>query len=231
MNQPSILIVDDNPAMQKGVRVALEGAGYAVREADDGRTARRLLAQRLLELALRELRLPDADDRAATRAVKGLDPRISAPLVTAHDDMEYLLEALETGAAGRLLTGSNRGQLLAAVWDVLRGEQVLPPGLAGSRASQLAEENRRELAFLPPKLTERELEVLAWLTSGKTNREIAQELTVSAATVKRHMENIIRKMGVADRTQAAVRAVQLGLAEPAGRSGYAAARPARRATR
>jgi DNA-binding NarL/FixJ family response regulator len=131
-------------------------------------------------------------------------------IVTMHETPEYLLEALRAGAAGYVLKDATRAELLTAVRQVLRGEQVLNGGLAARLLQRMVFTEPARVQDVA-RLTPRELDVLRLLAQGKTNREIAAALIVSAGTIKVHVEHIIAKLGVSDRTQAAVRALELGL--------------------
>ncbi len=161
-----------------------------------------------------DVRMPELDGMAATRMIKQVSPATSVLIVTMHETPDYLLEAIQAGAAGYVLKDATRAELLAAVRQVLRGEAVLDGVLATRLLRRMAHlaplPQRQEMARLTP----RELDVLRLVVQGKTNREIAAALVVSAGTVKVHVEHIIAKLGVSDRTQAAVRAMQLGLVTP-----------------
>jgi DNA-binding NarL/FixJ family response regulator len=139
-----------------------------------------------------------------------------------HENPDYLLEALDAGAAGYVLKDAPAERLLSAVRRTLSGESPLNQELAAQLLRRLAEEKKQAPDPEPRKprnslrdpLTPREAEVLQVLASGRTNQQIAQTLVISRGTVKVHVEHIIRKLGVSDRTQAAVRAIELGLVSP-----------------
>jgi DNA-binding NarL/FixJ family response regulator len=133
-------------------------------------------------------------------------------IVTMHENPDYLFEALKAGAAGYLLKDASQREVVTAIRQVLRGESLLNQDLATQLLRRLAGEAGGGSRPRPPeRLTPRELDVLRLLAQGQTNREIAKSLVVSVGTVKVHVEHIIAKLGVSDRTQAAVRAVELGL--------------------
>jgi DNA-binding NarL/FixJ family response regulator len=142
--------------------------------------------------------------------------------VTMHENPDYLLEALDAGAAGYVLKDAPADRLISAVHRTLNGESPLNQELATRLLRRLAEEKQQKPYTTPSKqreplseaLTPRETEVLTLLTTGRTNQQIAQTLTISKGTAKVHVERIIRKLGVSDRTQAAVRAIELGLTSP-----------------
>ncbi|HZC18138.1 MAG TPA: response regulator transcription factor, partial [Rubrobacteraceae bacterium] len=134
--------------------------------------------------------------------------------VTMHDNPDYLFEAVKGGAAGYVLKDASRDELIAAIRQALDGELPMDPDLAARLLRRLADEARerdpsRPSSELP--LTPRELEVLELLTQGQTNHGIARSLVVSTGTVRAHVKRVIAKLGVSDRTQAAVRAFELGL--------------------
>jgi DNA-binding NarL/FixJ family response regulator len=158
------------------------------------------------------------DGITATRRIKSEQPDVSVLMVTMHENPDYLLEALDAGAAGYVLKDAPADRLINVVRRTLDGESPLNQELATRLLRQLAEEKHHNLYRAPSKrqeplddaLTPRETEVLGLLTSGQTNQQIAQTLTISKGTAKVHVERIIRKLGVPDRTQAAVRAIELG---------------------
>jgi two-component system, NarL family, response regulator DegU len=161
--------------------------------------------------------MPDTDGISATKQIKRRHPKISVLMVTMHDNPDYLLEALKGGAAGYVLKDASQDEVVAAVRQVSEGESPLDTALAARLLKRLVAEavERSPLASrgapsVEP-LTPRELEVLGYTKLGLTNRQIGRELGISPGTVKRHIEHIIAKLGVSDRTQAVVRALELGL--------------------
>lgn len=187
-------------------------------EAENGREALELCHGSCPDLVLMDIRMPEMDGLEATRRVKQACPETSVLIMTSHENPDYLLEAVRVGAAGYILKESTKRELLGVVRNVLQGESVLDHNLAMRLIKHLsAEADRQAQKPVPPpealagSLTSRELEVLRLLALGKTNRELADELVISLSTVKRHVERIISKLKVSDRTQAAVKAVELGL--------------------
>jgi DNA-binding NarL/FixJ family response regulator len=167
-----------------------------------------------------DVRMPEMDGITATRQIKRDHPGVSVLMVTMHENPDYLLEALDAGAAGYVLKDAPAERLINAVFRTLDGESPLNQELATRLLRQLAEEKQhkphpgesKHVEPLDDALTPRETEVLGLVTTGQTNQEIAQTLTISKGTAKVHVERIIRKLGVSDRTQAAVRAIELGVA-------------------
>ncbi len=208
-----ILIADDHELARAGLRSLLAGErGLAVvGEASTGREAVAQCGLLQPHLVLMDVRMPDLDGLSATRMLKQQHPATSVVMVTMHENPDYLLEAIKAGAAGYVLKGATRSEILATMRRVVRGEPVLSAGLAAQLLRRLASGRVPRRADGVGGLTPREQEVLRALARGRTNRQIADELIVSLSTVKPHVEHIIAKLGVSDRTQAAVRAVELGL--------------------
>jgi DNA-binding NarL/FixJ family response regulator len=207
-----IVIADDHELARMGLRTMLapEPDLEVVGEAATGREAVDMSRELKPDLVLMDIRMPDLDGLVATRAIKENDPRTSVLIVTLSEDPDYLLEALRVGAAGYVLKDASRREVVDAVRQVLRGESPLDPKLSAQLIRRLASRTRDSSAAHGDELTHREVEVLRLVAEGKTNAEIAASLFISVGTVKVHVERIIDKLGVSDRTQAAVRAVELG---------------------
>ncbi len=208
-----LVIADDHELVRAGLRKMLTGQRQLelVGEAANGREALALCRRLQPDLALIDVRMPDLDGLATCRAIKQECPATSVILVTIHENPEYLFEALKAGAAGYLLKDVTQRELISAVRQVLRGESILDRELMTHLLRRLARGTVSDAEQPLERLSPREQEVLQWLTHGQTNREIARTLTVSVSTVKNHVEHILAKLGVSDRTQAAVRAIELGL--------------------
>ncbi len=213
-----VIIADDHELARLGLRTMLEPEPdlEVVGEAATGREAVELSRRLEPDLVLMDIRMPDMDGLGATRAIKEELPRVSILIVTLSEDPDYLLEALRVGAAGYVLKDASRREVVAAVRQVLSGESPLDPKLAAQLIRRLAHQTpaKDQPAKHGDELTQRELDVLRLVAEGKTNAEIAQSLFVSVGTVKVHVERIINKLGVSDRTQAAVRGVELGYLTP-----------------
>jgi DNA-binding NarL/FixJ family response regulator len=226
-----LLIADDHDLVRDGFHRMLgrEPDLEVVGEASNGREAVELCRRLNPDLVLMDVRMPEMDGLEATRTIKEEQPLVSVLVVTTYENPDYLLGAIKAGAAGYVLKDAPKRQLVNAVRRVLEGESPINQELAAQLIRRLADEAtqyaqepppslapEKRVAAKPPieELTPRELEVLALLTQGKTNPQIAEALVISRATAKVHVERIIRKLGVSDRTQAVVRAIDLGLVKP-----------------
>lgn len=208
-----VLIVDDHELARAGLAAVLarEPGIEVAGEAGDGAAALDFVARHPVDLVMMDLQMPVMDGIEATRQIKALHPAISIIMVTVQAKPDALMEALRAGVAGYLLKDASRREIIGAVRQVLRGEAFLNPDLVLQTLRRLAQATPGDDAALIEPLTPREQQVLRLLMQGKTNREIARELVISPGTVKVHVEHIIAKLGVSDRTQAAVRALELGL--------------------
>ncbi len=218
-------VADDHDLVRDGFQRMLsrEPDLTVVGEAENGLEAVELCRKLRPDLVLMDVRMPKMDGLEATRRIKEELPTTSVLVVTTYDNPDYLFGAIEAGAAGYVLKDAPKRQLIDAVRRTLSGESPLNQELAMQLISRFAREPqepkappdapRHRGAGAPPleALTPRELEVLRLLAQGKNNPQIAQYLVISRATAKTHVERIIRKLGVSDRTQAALRAIELGL--------------------
>ena len=196
-----------------------------VGEATNGRESVKMCDELRPDIVLMDVRMPEMDGLTATREIKHRHPTICVLIVTTHENPDYLLEAIKVGAAGYVLKDSSRQQLISSVNRALNGESPLDQELAAELLRRMAKldgerqdpaparPRRRAKRELPDSLTPREREVLRLLAPGRPNKEIAEILVVSPGTIKNHVQKIIRKLGVSDRTQAAIRAFEAGLLE------------------
>lgn len=212
-----VVIADDHELARAGLRSMLVGQSGVelIGEARNGREALAICRRLQPDLALIDVRMPDMDGLATCRYIKQELPSISVILITMHETPQYLLEALKSGVSGYVLKDITQRELLATVRRVLRGESVLNPEIVVRALKRLSGTTALQAGLPPVQLSPRELEVLQLLAQGQTNRQIARALTVSVSTVKIHVEHILAKLGACDRTQAAVRAIELGLLDAA----------------
>lgn len=214
-----VALADDQRLLREGLRVILEAAPdmLVVGEAEDGVAATTLAVVEQPDVMLMDIRMPRRDGIAATEIIHKTHPAVRVILLTTYDTPELVVEGLRAGAVGYLLKDCSAEELYTAVRAVARGQVLLQ---ATSAAQLLAGLPPSSLSSpFPPRspaetmgLTEREREVLRLIVQGRSNSEIAAELTVSEATVKTHINHIFAKLGARDRTHAVVLAHQLGLA-------------------
>lgn len=202
-----VLLVDDHEVVRRGLKSLFEGTDiHVVAEAANGQDALKLIKEKRLDLVLLDVRMPDMDGLNVLGRIKLDHPDMPVLMLSTYDNPTYVARAVALGAAGYVLKDAERSKLL----DSIRGA-------ASGQAVWTREELRRVTgALTTPRLnaevevplTQRESEVLKQLALGLTNKEIAQALHISYETVKEHVQHILRKIGVTDRTQAAVWAVR-----------------------
>jgi NarL family two-component system response regulator LiaR len=206
----SVLIADDHPFVRHGLRTYLETLDdlEVAGEAADGAEAVELAGHLLPDVVLMDLVMPELDGVEATRRIREASPSTKVIVLTSFADDEKVFPAIKAGAAGYLLKDVHPAELAEAVRKASRGEALLAPSVAARLMQEVSGERPAATG-----LTERELEVLRLIARGMSNKLIARELTVSEKTVKTHVSNILAKLHLADRTQAALYAVREGLAE------------------
>lgn len=211
-----ILLADDQTLFREGLRTLLTSQPNleVVGEAGDGEEALREADRLQPDVALMDLRMPLLDGVAATRRLRAAQPECRVIALTTFDDDEYVFEALRAGAVGYLLKDVASAKLFEAIHAAARGESFLQPSVAAKVVAEFARLSGQALSPATPlvePLSERERQVLRLVAGGATNREIAARLCVTPGTVKNHVTSILGKLGVSDRTQAALKARELGL--------------------
>ena len=205
-----LLVADSHPAAVAGVRSFVSSTEIeVVAEARDGKQAVQFAADIDPDVVLMAVRLPEEDGLSALARIKQAQPEMPVVMTACHSNPADLARAHQSGASGFLLKDFTRDQLLATLRRVRAGEQTWSREEVRRVTGVLT--SAQPIADVEVPLTPRESEVLEYVTRGLTNRQIAVELGISYETVKEHVQHIIRKMGVGDRTQAAVWAVRKGL--------------------
>jgi len=210
--QITVMIVDDHAVVRQGIRALLEAEGgfQVVGEAGSGGEAALIAADLAPDVVLMDLVMPEMDGVTATRLIKQRSPRSQVIVLTSYHEDEHIYPAIRAGALSYLLKSVGLDELIAAVRKAARGEATLDPHVAARLVQELhgASAGTRQLYDT---LSEREREVLGLIATGLTNAQIAERLVISERTVKSHVNNILSKLQVADRTQAAIFAWREGV--------------------
>ena len=206
-----VLIADDHEILRSGLRAIFEGTDIkVVAEASCGKDALRLVGEKGVDVVILDVRMPDMDGLNVLGRLKLDHPQMPVLMLSTYDNPTYVARAVALGAAGYLLKGSDGETIIEAIRKAATGQNVWTREELRRVSGALATPRASSEVEVP--LTQRESEVLRQLALGLTNKEIAQALNISYETVKEHVQHILRKIGVTDRTQAAVWAVRKKLA-------------------
>lgn len=223
-----VLIADDHALLREGLRKILEMEAdlQVVGEACDGQDVVEKAAALQPDVILMDINMPNGGGLEATRVIRSRYPAINVVVLTIHDDDEYVVEMVNAGAKGYILKDVAPARVIDAIHRVHEGESFIPSDLMvkvfrefkrGAAFGRKHTQPSADIPVLPTatthldRLTNRELEVLQAIVDGQTNREIANKLFISEKTVKNHVTNILKKLDLSDRTQAAVYALRHGL--------------------
>jgi DNA-binding NarL/FixJ family response regulator len=212
-----VLLVDDQALFREGLETLLSVHKdiQVVGQAGNGQEAVEVAAKVQPDVVLMDVRMPVLDGVRATSLLKKTQPQSRVIVLTTFDDDEYIFDALRTGAVGYLLKDVASVQLVEAIRAAARGESILDPSVTAkviaefTRVSSMVPSAQMEQLIEP--LSEREMEILSLIAGGASNKEIADQLYIAEGTVKNHITHILGKLGVRDRTQAALKARELGL--------------------
>ena len=212
-----LLLVDDQSLFREALRtlLALQPDFDIVAEAENGERAVALARVHRPDVILMDLRMPVLGGVEATRRILAANPAARVVVLTTFEEDEEIFEALRAGALGYLLKACSADKLCESIRAAAKGASVLEPSVAAKMMAELnrlsAKEGRRISPPLSDPLSERELGVLKLLAEGCSNKEIGSRLCITEGTVKNHMTNVLGKLGVLDRTQAALKAREMGL--------------------
>jgi DNA-binding NarL/FixJ family response regulator len=214
-----VVLIDDHEMARRGLRAMLSAADWieVVGEGDSCESGVKLTDELEPDMVLLDIRMPGLDGLACLERIKSRHPRMAVVIVTLYDDRRYVLEAIRRGAAGYLLKDASTAAVIQTLHNVANGQlavepQLLREALASREDPPSAAESARQRAEQYA-LTPREHDVLLLVAEGLTNKEIGGRLSITEDTVKKHVQNIIWKLRAADRTQAAIMALKLGLLE------------------
>ena len=202
-----VLIVDDHTVVRQGLRFLLQQESdiEVVGEAADGNEAIEAVREQVPAVVLLDLLMPNTDGLSALRVIKRISPATQVVILTSHQGDDQLFEAIKAGAISYVLKAAGVEAVVGSVRAAARGESVLDPSVA---AKLLQEMRRRRDRDPVDQLSPREVDVLTALARGRSNKEIAQDLSIGEETVKTHVSNILSKLHLADRTQAAIYGLQ-----------------------
>jgi len=208
----TVLIADDHPLVREALRQALDSEEdmEIVAEAAEGEEAVKLASELKPDVVVMDIIMPKLNGIEATRKIKEIAPDVAIIILTAYDDDEYVLGLLDAGAAGYLLKSARGRDLVGAIRAIRSGEFVLHPKIIAKLLKRATMAPAREYKA-SGLLSERESEILKLVTSGMSNKEIAEKLFLSQRTIKAHLTNIFNKLNVASRSEAIVKGLQWGL--------------------
>jgi len=204
-----LAVVDDHQVVRKGIISYLQTEPdiEIVGEANSGKEAVKLVCEKKPEIVLMDLLMEDGTGIDATKEILSYDPTCKIIIITSFYDDEQVFPAIEAGVFSYMLKTATAEEIVQAIRKAARGEAVIEPRVANRMMNRLRVKEKKP----HDELTEREMEVLLCIGDGKTNQEISSELYIGIKTVKTHVSNILSKLSVADRTQAAVYANRNGL--------------------
>jgi len=208
-----IVICDDQDIVRDGLELLLklEPDIEVVGIASDGAEAVTMVEQKKPDLVLMDLKMPVMNGVDATREIKARCPGVKVMVLTTYGTDDWVFDALRAGASGYLLKDAPREGVLGAIRGTMEGKTFIDPAVAGKVLSEITSSRKKPETLITSKLTEREVEVLRLLARGLSNEDIAKKLFLSEGTVRNHISSIVDKLGVSDRTQAAIIAIQHGL--------------------
>ena len=217
MKKLRIMLVDDQSLFREALRIllSLQDGFEIVAEAENGERAVALAKVHRPDVILMDLRMPVLGGVEATRKILAANPAARVVVLTTFEEDEEIFDAMRAGALGYLLKACSAEKLCEALRAAAKGTSVLEPSVAARMMAELnrltVREGKRPVQSLADPLSERELGVLKLLADGCSNKEIGVQLKITEGTVKNHMTNVLEKLGALDRTQAALRARELGL--------------------
>jgi DNA-binding NarL/FixJ family response regulator len=210
-----VLVCDDQAVVCDGLEMILDSDPeiQVIAKAYDGDEAVALLEKSQPDLVLMDLKMPGMNGIQATRLIRQKYPFVKVLVLTTYGDDEWVFDAIRSGADGYLLKGVQREELIRAVKGTLQGQTHVDPAVAGKLFNSVAKSPVSDHSTLTEQLSERELEILKRIGRGLSNAEIAEELYLTRGTVRNYVSTILSKLGVEDRTQAAILAIQYGLVD------------------
>jgi NarL family two-component system response regulator LiaR len=213
-----VIICDDQDIVRDGLELLLklETDIKIVGVAADGAQAVEMAEREKPDLVLMDLKMPVMNGVDATREITAKCPGAKVLVLTTYGTDEWVFDAIRAGASGYLLKNASREEVLGAIRGTVEGKTYIDPSVAGKILGGISGATKKPATLITSKLTEREVEVLNLLAKGLSNEDIAKRLFLSQGTVRNHITSIVAKLGVSDRTQAAIIAIQHGLGNKGG---------------
>ncbi len=204
----NVMIADDHSMVREGIKQLLELDGDIIvnAEASNGKQCIEILNEKQTDVLLLDINMPNMNGLQVLQYIRETKIKVKVLILTIHNEVEYLIRAVEIGVDGYVLKDSDSSLLKKAIFSIYRGESFIQPELAPILRARLDE--KKNMSTSDDSLTKREIEVLKLLAEGLFNKEIAYMLAISEKTVKNHVSNIFKKINVSDRTQAAVYAIK-----------------------
>ena len=208
-----IMIADDHSMIREGLKnlLELDGDIQVIAEAVDGEDCLNKLQVVKPDVLLLDINMPKKNGLEVLKSLKSKKSKLKVLVLTVHNEIEYLMKAVDIGVNGYVLKDSESADLKKAIFTVAEGESYIQPSLIPALNAKMIETNKD--AEKIKSLTKRELDVLKLLAVGMYNKEVGKRLEISERTVKNHVSNIFKKLGVTDRTQAAVFAIRNNLVQ------------------
>lgn len=208
-----VIICDDQAIVRDGLEMLLklESDIEVVGIAEDGAAAVEMVAIKEPDIVLMDLKMPIMNGVEATRQIRAKYPEVKVLVLTTYDDDEWVFDAIQAGASGYLLKDTPRDEVVKAIRGTVAGKAYVDPSVAGKVLRQASSHQIQPATLITSKLTEREIEILRLIAQGLSNADISDRIFLSEGTVRNHVSAILAKLGVSDRTQAAVIAIQHGL--------------------
>jgi len=213
-----VIICDDQDIVRDGLELLLklEADIQIVGVATDGAEAVEMAEREKPDLVLMDLKMPIMNGVDATREIRAKCPGAKVLVLTTYGTDEWVFDAIRAGASGYLLKDASREEVLSAIRGTVEGKTYIDPSVAGKILGGISGTGKKPATLITSKLTQREVEVLNLLANGLSNEDIAKQLFLSEGTVRNHISSIVAKLGVSDRTKAAVIAIQHGLGNKSG---------------
>jgi two-component system, NarL family, response regulator LiaR len=208
-----VIICDDQTIVREGLAMLLklEPDIQVVGIAEDGSEAVKITEKEKPDIVLMDLKMPFMNGVEATQKIRSKYPDVKVLVLTTYDDDEWVFDAIKAGASGYLLKDTPRDDLIKAIRGTVIGKTYVDPVIAGKVLGQVSGHQTLQATLVTSKLTEREIDVLKLIAKGLSNTDISKRLFLSEGTIRNHVSSILSKIGVSDRTQAAVIAIQHGI--------------------